>query len=212
MYKIALLLCAVVASVYGHGRLMQPPSRSSMWRFGYDTPKNYNDNELFCGGFTHQYSSEGGKCGICGDPWDAPVPRPNELGGTYGVGQIAKTSYYKSGQVIDVSVDITTSHLGYMQFSICPLPNFPKEDGTQECLDQHILQLADGSGTKYSPVNEKRTYNMKFKLPDGFKCEHCVFQWHYHTGNNWGDCGDGTQKEGCGPQETFRGCADIVIS
>ncbi|CAL1265994.1 unnamed protein product, partial [Larinioides sclopetarius] len=26
--------------VQGHGRLLEPPSRSSMWRFGYDTPSN----------------------------------------------------------------------------------------------------------------------------------------------------------------------------
>ncbi len=35
----------------GHGRLVEPPSRSSMWRLGYNTPRNYQDNELFCGGF-----------------------------------------------------------------------------------------------------------------------------------------------------------------
>ena len=36
----------------GHGRLMEPPSRSSMWRLGYDTPVNYADNQLFCGGYS----------------------------------------------------------------------------------------------------------------------------------------------------------------
>lgn len=30
---------------------MDPPSRNSMWRFGYPNPVNYNDNELFCGGY-----------------------------------------------------------------------------------------------------------------------------------------------------------------
>lgn len=29
---------------------MEPPSRNSMWRFGYPNPVDYNDNELFCGG------------------------------------------------------------------------------------------------------------------------------------------------------------------
>lgn len=38
------------AGVSAHGRLISPPSRSSMWRFGFSTPENYNDNELFCGG------------------------------------------------------------------------------------------------------------------------------------------------------------------
>lgn len=35
----------------GHGRLADPPSRASAWRFGFNTPKDYNDNEGFCGGF-----------------------------------------------------------------------------------------------------------------------------------------------------------------
>ena len=34
----------------GHAKMIEPPMRSSMWRFGFDTPINYNDNELFCGG------------------------------------------------------------------------------------------------------------------------------------------------------------------
>lgn len=37
--------------IHGHGRLMDPPSRNAMWRFGYPNPVNYNDNELFCGGY-----------------------------------------------------------------------------------------------------------------------------------------------------------------
>lgn len=31
------------------------------------------------------------------------------------------------------------------------------------------------------------------------------------TGNNWGICPDGKGKIGCGPQETFRNCADISV-
>ena len=30
---------------------MDPPARNAMWRYGYPTPINVNDNELFCGGF-----------------------------------------------------------------------------------------------------------------------------------------------------------------
>lgn len=39
----------------GHGRLMDPPARNSMWRFGFPNPVNYNDNELFCGGYAGQF-------------------------------------------------------------------------------------------------------------------------------------------------------------
>lgn len=38
--------------VYGHGYLIDPPSRSSEWRLGFKNPINYNDNGLSCGGFT----------------------------------------------------------------------------------------------------------------------------------------------------------------
>ena len=43
----------------GHGRLLDPPSRASMWRFGYDNPKDYNDNQGFCGGRIYQIQQGG---------------------------------------------------------------------------------------------------------------------------------------------------------
>ena len=47
-----LLLPVLLARVAGHGMLVEPPSRSSMWRYGFDTEPNYTDNELYCGGVT----------------------------------------------------------------------------------------------------------------------------------------------------------------
>lgn len=44
-----------------------------MWRYGFDTPHDYNDHECYCGGFTRQWQRNKGKCGICGDPWDSPT-------------------------------------------------------------------------------------------------------------------------------------------
>lgn len=52
----------------GHGRLIEPPSRSSAFRYGFQTPPNYNDHELYCGGFQRQQKN-GGKCGECGDAY-----------------------------------------------------------------------------------------------------------------------------------------------
>lgn len=53
-----------------------------LWlRYGFNTTANYNDHELYCGGFARQHQKNGGKCGVCGDPWDGP--KPNEAGGTY---------------------------------------------------------------------------------------------------------------------------------
>lgn len=41
-----------VEEVLGHGMLLEPVNRGSMWRDGYPTRINYNDNENFCGGFS----------------------------------------------------------------------------------------------------------------------------------------------------------------
>lgn len=45
-----VLLTLLIDHVSGQGRLLMPPGRSSMWRLGYNTPVNYNDNALSCGG------------------------------------------------------------------------------------------------------------------------------------------------------------------
>ena len=52
LIKSLVLLITICEGVYGHGRLVDPPSRSSAWRYGFKTERNYNDQELFCGGFT----------------------------------------------------------------------------------------------------------------------------------------------------------------
>ena len=77
VYFFGLLLCflQLLSHVSAHGRLIEPPSRTSAWRFGFDTPTYYNDSETNCGGFQRHHEKNGGKCGICGDPWDESSPR-----------------------------------------------------------------------------------------------------------------------------------------
>ncbi|KAF8764488.1 hypothetical protein HNY73_022554 [Argiope bruennichi] len=179
-----------------------------MWRFGFETKPNYNDNELFCGGYTVQWQRNGGKCGICGDAWDAPKPRPNEAGGIYGKGIIVGN--YKPGQEVKSIVELTANHKGFFEFKLCP-HNDPKTVATQDCLDQYLLELADGSGTKYYPSTRTGKFVVNLRLPQHLTCSQCVFQWTYTAANNWGRCDNGTSKVGCGPQETFRGCADVAI-
>ena len=52
-----------------------------------------------------QWVTNGGKCGICGDPWDQS-PRKHEVGGQFYKGTIVRT--YKRGQVIDAYVHLTS--------------------------------------------------------------------------------------------------------
>ena len=47
---MALLVLLTALETHGHGRLREPPSRSSMWRDGFDNIPNYTDNQLSCGG------------------------------------------------------------------------------------------------------------------------------------------------------------------
>ncbi|XP_015907215.1 uncharacterized protein [Parasteatoda tepidariorum] len=203
-----LVLGVCVSVVLGHGRLEDPPGRSTMWRFGFKTATNVNDNELFCGGITRHWTKNKGNCGICGDPWDLPEPRPNEDGGIYGKGIVVKT--YKSGEVITITTIIHANHLGYFEFKLCPVQDGVKID--QDCLDKYPLQLADGSGTKYELGRQKGAVKVDVKLPDGLKCDRCVLQWHWKCANHWGKCpGTNKGRMGCGPQEFFRGCADIQI-
>ncbi|XP_023217681.1 uncharacterized protein LOC111620074 [Centruroides sculpturatus] len=203
-----LLLLQLIHHVWSHGRLMEPPARSSMWRAGFQAPVNYNDNELFCGGIEKLWSQNHGNCGICGDPWDVPPPRPNEDGGLYGRGIIVRK--YKMGQTFTATVQLTANHNGYFEFRICPV-QYANQVVDQACLDQNLLQLADGSGTRYYVGPGTGDIHINLVLPEGLSCQRCVFQWHYRAGNNWGRCSDMTQGLGCGPQEYFRGCADIQI-
>ena len=139
-----VFLCLVVHA-WAHGRFIEPPSRTSAWRFGFGTPSLYDDHETNCGGFERQWEQNGGRCGVCGDPWDLPAPRDGESGGKYGLGVITRS--YSPGQSIRVSTHITANHKGYFQFSLCPEAD-TAVPVTQGCLDRHLLRISSGA-TRY---------------------------------------------------------------
>ena len=41
---------AILSLVEPHGYLKDPPARGTMWTLGWNTPKNYNHMQMFCGG------------------------------------------------------------------------------------------------------------------------------------------------------------------
>ena len=126
----------------------------------------------------HQLSL-GYLCGVCGDPYDQPQPRDNEAGGPYGNGII--TRQYQQGQTIQVTVDLTAQHKGWFEFRICPTNN-PKTIATHACLDQYLLPLSDGSGTRLNGIAASQIYVVSLTLPADLTCSQCVLQWKYHTG------------------------------
>jgi len=207
-------LACFVYTVAGHGRLVDPASRTSAWRFGFGTPVHYNDHEMFCGGFAVQHQVNGGKCGICGDAWNGV--RNSELPDGLYAKNLKITKTYSAGQEFTIKVDLTQVHRGYFQFKLCAATTMAREV-TQECLDQHTLQILNSPdgvrGNKYDIGNGgTRMYEVRARLPAGMRCNRCLLQWTYTAGNNWGWCPDGTGKLGCGPQEHFRGCADVTIN
>lgn len=42
--KLLAFFAMLIHHADGHGRLMEPPARNAMWRFGFPNPVNYNDN------------------------------------------------------------------------------------------------------------------------------------------------------------------------
>jgi len=139
---------------------------------------------------------------MCGDPWNSAEPRDHELGGRYGSGIIVRR--YRSGDAVPVVVELTAAHGGYFEFRICPVKNHPAtnsnstslvpRDPSPDCLDRNVLQLLSGSsrdsgGTRSSTryrvgLRAARMHAVDVQLPPGLQCEHCLFQWKYHTGKN----------------------------
>ena len=101
MRLFILVLVCLLDLVRGHGRMEDPPARNCAWRFGFNVPANYNDNELNCGGSGQQHQKNQGRCGICGDSFNAPV-KQHEVGGQFATGTIVKT--YQKAQIIDIKI------------------------------------------------------------------------------------------------------------
>ena len=55
-------------------------------------------------------------------------------GGMWGNTGIV-TGEYSPGEWIDVSIEVTTQHLGYFIFKVCPSNNF-EQDPDQDCFDR----------------------------------------------------------------------------
>ncbi|ODM92262.1 hypothetical protein Ocin01_14420 [Orchesella cincta] len=154
------IVSSFLLHIAGHGRLMEPPNRSSLWRFPefnqHSPTINYNDNELFCGGFTAQHGFNGGKCGLCGDNYNDTRPRDNEHNGKFGKGIISRN--YTQGRTL-------LPHLGYFEFRLCKLEDSQTE--TDGCFDQYLLSLADGSTKFHVPdLGAHRWYKVDLQLPE----------------------------------------------
>ena len=68
--------------VNARGRMIDPPHRGNMWQHGFKVPANYDDMSLNCGGIDNLWKKNKGKCGLCGDPFEASI-KEHEPGGLF---------------------------------------------------------------------------------------------------------------------------------
>lgn len=124
---------------------------------------------------------------------------------------------YKAGAVLPVRVQITSNHRGKFVFNLCALDGANNSSSsssaeTAACFERNALRLANGGAAEFVlPTAKPGMFDVRLRLPEGLRCEHCVLQWTYVAGNNWGVCASGKGEVGCGPQEHFRACSDIRI-
>lgn len=170
-YACLLLVACCVAGVHSHGRLLDPPARTSCWRqFPGKCVAEYTDTQMNCGGFDVQHNKNGGRCTACGEDWSGP--REFSRGGPKYTGFIVRR--YAQGQTIDVSVEVTANHLGWFEFSVCSLDG-KSGDADEACLSRNLLR--DRSGNSRFDIGSyvgHVTYQMV--LPKGLSCKHCVLQ------------------------------------
>ncbi|KAG4078171.1 hypothetical protein HA402_002223 [Bradysia odoriphaga] len=207
MNKAILLLLVIVglSSVEPHGYVRQPLARTSIFRnpsFGAQMPFWWNDTGVMCGDVVQD--AQFSRCGRCGDAFGET--HANQ-GGTYDKGIITGT--YTAGQIIDVEVDITANHRGFMQFELCP-----QVTETNTCFT-HRLNFVSGdrpirSGNMMCTGNDHQNgvIRARVQLPAGVRCTRCTLRWTYRTSYppNPDACFNG------GPAQTFRNCVDIRIN
>ena len=58
----------------------------------------------------------------------------------------------------------------------------------------------------YPPARDGTEHQLRYLLPPGLHCHHCVLQWRYRTGRTWEMSQDGKTHS-----EEFRACSDIAI-
>jgi hypothetical protein len=215
--KYAFILLSCLTIVSGHGSVRDPPARNVL------ANSNYCPDCLNAGGVSVMYNGLRSKAryGVCGDPWNAK--KDHEAGGKFARGKIART--YKSGSTIGIKLSFSANHMGRMSFSICDLPDrhmsksLERSLTTQRCFNKNVLRRADGKGVHSFLNGNEEKLTVKYKLPRGLKCKHCVLQWNWETGNSC--CPANTSKQYCefGVSKCFRytvpeqwfNCADIKI-
>ncbi|KAK0055793.1 hypothetical protein Bpfe_014859 [Biomphalaria pfeifferi] len=193
--------------------MLEPPSRASLWRYGYNTPTNLYDDKTNCGGYDVHYNLNNGNCGVCGDPTNQAKPRDHEAGGQFSPSP-TPVRVYKKGGYITVVMETTGTLFGRFEANSMETPE-------QSCFDKNLLTILESEqGTGYIVGSKQGIHTLNIQLPNSLTCPHCILQWRHVTGfmtsqDTCYKCSNGEQRchvcLGCGKQVWYTGCTDVAI-
>lgn len=114
---VAFFLYNVINSVFGHGYIQKPAARNACWQKGFQDTcgEEWTMDEKNCGGFAAQWRKNGGKCGVCGDPYHEKIQK-YVYPGSHASGTITGT--YLEGQEIELEVMSSRASLPHGIFTL----------------------------------------------------------------------------------------------
>ena len=197
---VALVFTLVAVAVKGHGRMMFPINRSSLWRQVPSFPR-YELDAVWCAlTLNHREvaNDRNATCGIAGAIYNGKIRGSstmffeNKLWTVYSY-EFGSERYHKTlvatfmkGQVINPQVEIIIMHGGWVEFRVCPAP--VNGDPTMECFELNKLKFTSDGKTRAElrsvRPDAKNYYTYSVKLPDNLTCEHCVLQWYWIGSGN----------------------------
>ncbi|KAG0713265.1 hypothetical protein GWK47_016580 [Chionoecetes opilio] len=131
-----------------------------------------------------------------------PEPRPCRTQDAAAAAALSqgRRNEYPAGGVLMVLAKVAAGLFGSLEVYLCP-----EGDAQVECRDRVPLQLADGSGTRYSLHDVPRTdnYEIAVLLPDDITCPTCTLQLRVLTRA----C---ARHHAC-PTTEYAFCADIAV-
>jgi len=209
-YIVAALVAMFISAVEPHGRMLSPPSRTTMYvidstKFANQQPY-WNSWGVECGGQNAQVST----CGRCGGQPGSQEAKDLVQGGTYGKNIIVAN--YTAGQIIEIISDKGAWHWGYVYFELCA-----QATETDNCFKMLTVvsastRVIDNKVCVALANDDQPDKNTaRVQLPAGVKCDRCTLRWTYRTAypgpQGWTNCWVDPRDV-----QVFRNCADIRIN
>jgi len=211
-YIVAALLAMFISCVEPHGRMLTPPSRTTMYvvdstKWAKQEPY-WNSWGVECDNQDEKVST----CGRCGGAPGSQEAKDLIQGGKYGKNIVVAN--YTAGQTIDITSDKGAWHWGYIYFELCPQAT--ESDGCFQMLNivSGSTPVADKTKLCVAQANDDQPdkNTAKVQLPAGVKCDRCTLRWTYRTAYpgpaGWKNCWVDLRAGGV---QVFRNCADISI-